>query len=93
MLSTATLAVSGGMAEWTNARLLKSREAQASVGSNPTPSAGQRFFLSNGPKTKFVLGEFNRSVRRNRRVGDRGRQSGSRESAGAGQGRAEGVFG
>ena len=30
---------SGGMAERTNARLLKSREVQASVGSNPTPSA------------------------------------------------------
>ncbi len=29
----------GGMAERTNARLLKSREVQASVGSNPTPSA------------------------------------------------------
>jgi hypothetical protein len=29
------------MAERTNARLLKSREVQASVGSNPTPSAGQ----------------------------------------------------
>ncbi len=33
------------MAERTNARLLKSREVQASVGSNPTPSAGQRHFL------------------------------------------------
>ena len=30
---------SGGMAERTNAQLLKSCEAQASVGSNPTPSA------------------------------------------------------
>ena len=30
----------GGMAERTNARLLKSREGKASVGSNPTPSAG-----------------------------------------------------
>ena len=28
------------MAEWTNARLLKSRETRVSVGSNPTPSAG-----------------------------------------------------
>jgi hypothetical protein len=33
------------MAERTNARLLKSREVQASVGSNPTPSAGLRQFL------------------------------------------------
>src|ERR1035437_3135081 len=32
------------MAEWTNARLLKSRETRVSVGSNPTPSAGQRLF-------------------------------------------------
>jgi hypothetical protein len=30
------------MAERTNARLLKSREVQASVGSNPTPSAERR---------------------------------------------------
>lgn len=29
------------MAEWTNARLLKSRETRVSVGSNPTPSAGR----------------------------------------------------
>jgi hypothetical protein len=29
----------GGMAERTNAQLLKSCEVQASVGSNPTPSA------------------------------------------------------
>ena len=35
----------GGMAERTNARLLKSRETQVSVGSNPTPSAGQGQFL------------------------------------------------
>ena len=33
---------SGGMAERTNARLLKSREGKPSVGSNPTPSAGQK---------------------------------------------------
>ncbi len=32
----------GGMAERTNARFLKSREVQASVGSNPTPSADTR---------------------------------------------------
>jgi hypothetical protein len=30
---------SGGMAEWTNARLLKSRGTLVPVGSNPTPSA------------------------------------------------------
>ena len=35
----------GGMAERTNARLLKSREVQASVGSNPTPSAGKWHLL------------------------------------------------
>ncbi len=33
------VAGAGGMAERTNARLLKSREVRASVGSNPTPSA------------------------------------------------------
>ena len=34
-----TMGPAGGMAEWTNAQLLKSCEVQASVGSNPTPSA------------------------------------------------------
>jgi hypothetical protein len=41
------------MAERTNARLLKSREVQASVGSNPTPSAGQRQFLQIGLTPEF----------------------------------------
>ena len=35
----------GGMAERPNARLLKSLGMQVPVGSNPTPSAGQRHFL------------------------------------------------
>jgi hypothetical protein len=30
---------SGGVAEWTNAVVLKTAEVRASVGSNPTPSA------------------------------------------------------
>ena len=42
--SATTLTESGGMAERTNARLLKSREVQASGGSNPPPSASQRGF-------------------------------------------------
>ena len=44
----------GGMAERTNARLLKSREVQASVGSNPTPSAGQRHFFGLASSTRFT---------------------------------------
>jgi len=48
----------GGMAERTNARLLKSRETQVSVGSNPTPSAGQRLFMSIDPVTKIPVSQF-----------------------------------
>ena len=43
------------MAEWTNARLLKSRETRVSVGSNPTPSAGERLFMGNYPQVKMSL--------------------------------------
>ncbi len=31
--------LTGGVAEWSNAPVLKTGEAQVSVGSNPTPSA------------------------------------------------------
>ena len=33
--------IPGGMAEWPNAKLLKSFGMQVSGGSNPSPSAGQ----------------------------------------------------
>ncbi len=35
----------GGMAEWTNAKLLKSFGMQVPGGSNPSPSAAQRLLL------------------------------------------------
>jgi hypothetical protein len=44
------------MAERTNARLLKSREVQASVGSNPTPSADSCAPHRDGAGQKIGLG-------------------------------------
>ncbi len=37
----------GGMAEWTNAAVLKTVEPKGSVGSNPTPSALAEIFRTN----------------------------------------------
>ena len=39
--ASGTGAKKGGMAEWSKAAVLKTAEVQASVGSNPTPSANQ----------------------------------------------------
>ena len=58
------------MAERTNARLLKSREVQASVGSNPTPSAQIESCLfkptAAGPSAQKVISAvlFGRTARR-----------------------------
>ena len=60
---------SGGMAERTNAQLLKSCEVQASVGSNPTPSAHERVQdLVPDKVARFVAPLQPRSVRRSARV-------------------------
>jgi hypothetical protein len=39
---TVNLGFSGGVAEWSIASVLKTEEAQVSVGSNPTPSVSWR---------------------------------------------------
>jgi hypothetical protein len=43
------------MAERTNARLLKSREVQASVGSNPTPSARCLYYNIGAAQALFPM--------------------------------------
>ncbi len=58
---------SGGVAEWSNASVLKTEEAQVSVGSNPTPSVPRRSRL----ETSLWDEERSSSRRSAQRTGDR----------------------